>query len=231
MKQPHTFRRLPQGRTLDAVVAELRAALAGGHLNVGEKLPAESALAAQFGVSRSVLREALKALELSGYLTVRRGYGGGTFVAAEIADEFAPVSAPTVPTSAVSSGHLRDARLAMEPVAARLAAERLGLPERLSYRDLKNVSLDDERPYYVLSSIAVFHAAVARASGNPVFAAVIDGLRPALHQALKDVVLDEAWRHRCESEHRRIAQHIEAGEGKAAAQAMHRHLLWEIEAS
>lgn len=131
----HTFQRLPQGRTLDAVLGQLRAALADGSVRAGEQLPAEPELARQLGVSRSVLREALKALELSGYLTVRRGYGGGTFVAEAPADEFAPVPPPVVPTTAVSRRHLHDVRLAIEPVAARLAAERLPLPERFFYRD------------------------------------------------------------------------------------------------
>ena len=47
---------------MEAVLSELRAAIADGAVQVGDKLPAESALSAEFGVSRAVVREALRGL-------------------------------------------------------------------------------------------------------------------------------------------------------------------------
>jgi GntR family transcriptional repressor for pyruvate dehydrogenase complex len=222
------FRKITSGRAFEVLIGEVTSALEEGRLQPGERLPSEPELAAQFGVSRSVLREALKALELNGYLRVRRGYGGGTFVAEVVPDEFATVRPPAVPTDGVTARHLHQVRVAFEPYAARLAAGRLLLPERGIFRAGKHFLLDDERPAHLLAAIADFHVAVAQASENPVFVAVIEGLRPVMYRALKDAVLDDEWRRRCEKEHEHIASCIEAGDAAAAEEAMRTHLATDL---
>src|SRR5215210_4399114 len=116
------FSPVRSGRNFEVVIRQLRERLESGRLKPGEKLPSEPDLAAQFGVSRTALREALKVLELSGYLEIRRGYGGGTFVATPTAEEFRIVAPSTMPVMAVSPRQLGEVRLAIEPWAARIAA-------------------------------------------------------------------------------------------------------------
>jgi GntR family transcriptional regulator, transcriptional repressor for pyruvate dehydrogenase complex len=221
------FRRIEKVRTFDSVLAELRSALEDGRLRPGEKLPSEPDLAAELGVSRSLLREARKALELSGYLHVRRGYGGGTFVAETKPDEFQPIPRPFVATDGVSVSHLADVRMAIEPVAARIAAERLLLPQRVDLDEIAGISLDDERPAKVLAADAEFHVAVARASGNPVFVALLESLRPITFRALRTSVFDPRWRRESQLAHEQIVQRICAGDGSGAAAAMREHLAQE----
>src|SRR5688500_5033710 len=69
--------------TVSADVARsLRALIHGGHLGPGDRLPPERELAKQMGVGRVSIREALRLLQATGYVDVRRGASGGTFITA-----------------------------------------------------------------------------------------------------------------------------------------------------
>ncbi len=120
------------------VVEQLRRAIEVGELKAGDKPSSEPELASLFGIARSVVREALKVLEMTGYLEVRRGYGGRTFVCATPAEEFTTVP-PPLPAVAVTTAQLIDGRSAIEPYAARLAAPaaraRNGLAETIERLD------------------------------------------------------------------------------------------------
>ena len=67
------FRPVRSGRAFEAVVEQIRSALNVGRYRPGDELPPERELAAVFGVSRTVVREAIRVLELSGLLIVRHG--------------------------------------------------------------------------------------------------------------------------------------------------------------
>lgn len=219
------FQPLPSGRNFELVIKELRTAVARGRLQPGQKLPAEPELAGQFGVSRSALREALKVMELSGDLEVRRGYGGGTFIAHPRAEEFPVVAAPMPLPTTLAAHQLMEVRLAIEPFAARLATQAdlqavLGLHEAI-----RRMRTFDDRPARVLAAAFEFHIAVAQAAGNPVFVAVLLALQPRMYQAMNRLVQDSTWRERCRADHERIAKEIEAGDPLRAERAMRRHLL------
>jgi len=67
-------------RTFEEVALQLRAMFTGGHLRPGDRLPPERELSQQLGVSRSALREALRTLEISGVIQLRKGRNGGAFI-------------------------------------------------------------------------------------------------------------------------------------------------------
>lgn len=75
-----------QRRLADDIVAQLEAMILEGTFKVGERLPAERALAEQFGVSRPSLREAIQKLVAKGLLTSR--HGGGNYVAQTLGSTF-----------------------------------------------------------------------------------------------------------------------------------------------
>lgn len=225
---PEKFRRIEKVRTFDSVLHELRSAIEEGRLEAGEKLPSEPSLAAQLGVSRSILREALKTLELSGYIFIRRGYGGGTFVADSKPEEFEPIPAPSISAQGVTVDHLHELRLAIEPVAGRLAATRLSLRERVELEELSAYSLVIDRPARVLDADARFHLAICRMSGNPVFESVTDALRPVMFRAFQTAVLSPVWREARQAEHDQIVEAIRAGDPQRAEAAITEHLRREV---
>lgn len=223
-RSEHRFESIGPVSGFERVLAALQDALQRGELQPGEKLPSEPELAAQFGVSRSVLREALKSLQGRGMLAVRRGYGGGTFVVDRAPAEFARVTgAMTMPT--VDPRELLDVRLAIETTTAAMAAR---APDRGSgelERAIERVDDAERRPAVVLAAAVEFHVVLARLSGNRLFAAMLDGLRPAMRTALGEIVHDARWRERCRREHTAIAELVARGDPDGAAGAMRDHLV------
>ena len=224
------IRPLAEGRSFANVIEQFREAIEGGKLVAGDKLPSEPDLGTMFGISRSVVREALKVLELSGYLEVRRGYGGGTFVCAAKPDEFAEVP-PTVITSlTLTFEQLVQVRMAIEPHAARLAAN--GGPSRPGARSAgitEEIGGDDGRPARVLAANVDFHVDIARVADNPMFVSVVESLRPALYWAMRHAVEDPSWRRETAVRHQGIAEAVAAGAPELAAQLMQQDLIAEAE--
>jgi DNA-binding FadR family transcriptional regulator len=200
---------------MEAVLTHLREAIERGDHAVGDRLPSEAELSREYQVSRSVVREALRGLQALG-LTVSRT-GRGTFVTAS-----GPPENPVF--GGYSAQHLLEVRRHVEvPVAgyaaSRRSAEELaqltGLADRMDAEteDAAWVALDSQ-----------FHVAIARASGNPVFAKVIEDLRDAL--ARQSAFLNRLGDRRAASnaEHRRIVTAIADGAEAAAVAEMAAHL-------
>ncbi|GAA4616196.1 FadR/GntR family transcriptional regulator [Saccharopolyspora hordei] len=197
------------------MLAHLRDAIVRGEHPVGAKLPSEAALGAEFEVSRSVVREALRGLQALG-LTVSRS-GKGTFV---IADR--PVDNPRF--GSYSARDLLEVRRHVEVPAAGYAAERHTADDLRQLTDLleRMARETDDSAWVALDSL--FHVTVARASGNPVFGKVIEEVRDALTR--QSALLNQRGERRAESdaEHRRLVEAIASGRQDAATEAMADHL-------
>lgn len=229
MGKGQQFNAVGTRRTFELVLRQLREQLESGRLKPGEKLPAEPELAARFGVSRTALREALKILELSGYLEIRRGYGGGTFVAKPTAEEFKMITPSTMPIAAVTPRQLSQVRFAIEPRAARVAAQADPREVRPLEDTVREMHVFDDRPARVLEANVDFHVAVAKVSANPVFVALLEELRPTVYRELNLLVRDPGWREACRREHEQIIKEIVDGDYEGAERAMLRHLENEID--
>jgi DNA-binding FadR family transcriptional regulator len=118
---------------------------------------------------------------------------------------------------------------AIEPQAAGIAAA-MDLREVGPMEDaIREMEVFDDRPARVLEANAALHLAVARASGNPVFVAMLEELRPAIYRHLNRPVRDSGWREARRKEHATIAQEIRGGNSRAAEQAMRQHLENELD--
>jgi GntR family transcriptional regulator, transcriptional repressor for pyruvate dehydrogenase complex len=219
---------LPAGRNFAMVVERLRRAIEDGGLRTGDKLPSEPELASLFSISRSAVREALKVLELSGYLEVRRGYGGGTFIRAGLADEFTTVPPPPVPVVSVTLRQLIEVRDAIEPFSAHLAADASAEVRDMLQQTAPSLSADHDRPAEILKATFDFHIEVARSSGNRVFVSVLETLRPPAYWAMRHGVTDDAWRSRIRKDHEAILVAIGAGDAERAEDLMRGHLKTEL---
>src|SRR5215216_6273641 len=159
-------------RTFEEAAEQIADGVRNGQLRVGDRLPGERSLAAQMQISRPTLREAVKVLVDAGVLEVRRGPGGGMYVATDV-----------VPTELVRhSASLRlaeiaavlEARRLLEPRVAQLAAERatdadFDALER-SIEAMRRLVAGGWHPRHedrFLQLDVQFHLALARAAGNP----------------------------------------------------------------
>ncbi len=199
----------------EAVFKDLLAQIQGGDLAVGEKLPSEAALAQGYGVSRSVIREALRSCAALG-LTVSRT-GKGTFVVSQrVAEDLA--------LGAYSARDLHEARPHIEVPAAGLAARRRTEEDVQFLQDVVAAMAAEDDPHAWVELDTSFHAAVARISHNRVFEKVIADIREALFHQSETLNMVAARRKRSDEEHRRIVHAIRDGAAGEAEAAMQDHL-------
>ncbi|MEZ2391422.1 FadR/GntR family transcriptional regulator [bacterium RCC_150] len=199
----------------EAVFTAIRQDIEKGEVPVGTKLSSEAALAAQYGVSRSVIREALRSCNALG-LTVTKT-GKGTFVVANrVANDLT--------LGQYSARDLNEARPHIEIPAAGLAAKRRS-PEELEHlKEIVETMLTETDPETWVSLDASFHSTIARASGNKVFEAVVADIREALANQSETLNMVADRQHASDDEHLRIVKAIEAGDAAAAKAAMADHL-------
>lgn len=199
----------------EAVLADLRGAIERGELKVGQRLPSEAALGTRYGVSRAVVREALRSCETLGLTRTRTG--SGTFV---IADHV-PAA---LSVGEFSSQDLLEARPHVEIPAAGLAATRRTTAQRDELRRLIREMEMESDPAHWVRIDAAFHAAIARASGNKVFAALHATMATALSRQSETLNLIAHRREAANSEHAAIVTAIDARAGQRAEAAMAEHL-------
>ncbi|MPY78836.1 MAG: FCD domain-containing protein [Actinophytocola sp.] len=157
--------RVVTSTTLTQSVAEhLRSLIHRGEFGPGDRLPAERELAEQLGVARMSLRDAIKTLQADGYVEVRRGARGGTFVT----ELQRPVEnwRARMRKQTGEIDEIADFRIALESYAVRLAAARR-TPSDLSVlrSAIKSLSHTEGLPSFRLAD-SRFHDGLAQAAGN-----------------------------------------------------------------
>lgn len=218
-----TFVPMAPSRLFRRIAGQLAGLIADGTLPVGQRLPAERDLAARLGVSRPSLREALIALELQGLVAVRGG--SGVVVVAR-----APSPAAAQPADRHSLFDILEARLAVEPQAAALAAARANSAQRKAIRAaLAGLRAGIAAGRIEHAADRAFHAAVAAASGNPALAGLVASLwqdqSAPVPERLARLSVTPARLRANLAEHTDVAQAIAKGDAPGAARAMRRHLL------
>lgn len=214
-----------RARVTEEIVRAIQAQISRGELKPGDQLPPERQLATRFQASRGSIREALRALELSGLINSRQG--GGNYVARSLP------SALTVPL-----GHylerqrhalvdLYEAREMLEPRLAFLAAERAtrGDIERLRVAlERQEQDLDSHDATTAYNADRAFHQAVAEAAGNQTFIKLHNYLSDLVSESRRELVDSHARREQAIVDHRQVFEAIASGDGPAASAAMLQHL-------
>ncbi|MFF2375171.1 FadR/GntR family transcriptional regulator [Streptomyces xiamenensis] len=200
---------------MEAVLTYLRGAIEGGEYAVGDKLPSEAELCRRLEVSRSVLREALRALQVMGLTASRTGKG--TFVISR-----GPVEDPAFGEYAASD--LLEVRRHVElPVAGYAARRRTA--EDLDHLDqlLERMERESDNTAWVAMD-TLFHLGVAQAARNPVFRKLIEEIQDAL--ARQSTFLNELAdpREQSNREYRAIVRALTDGSHDDAVAAMAHHL-------
>ncbi len=171
------FRPLKKKRFSDQIADLIQKKILEDNLEVGTGLPSEIEMAQEFQVSRSVIREALRILEISGLVKIKKGPTGGIFVSYGY---HAPIKRSLnnlIISGEVTVDHLFDARLLIEPHIAGQAALRANDEDLKKFQALFEDSashLDD--PVRLKQNNLEFHLLLARASGNPVLAVMLESV-------------------------------------------------------
>jgi GntR family transcriptional regulator, transcriptional repressor for pyruvate dehydrogenase complex len=203
------------------VADHIRRLIHDGSLSAGDKLPGERDLAADLGVGRMSVREAIRLLLDGGYLTVRRGAQGGTFVAGLDAAYGAWLE--QMRTRAGELDSILDVRIALEGHAAFLAAQRRSNAElaalRMSIADLEGSST---RAGFRRAD-SRFHAAVAVAARSARLADIAAQARGEFFVPADTLIFEENVEASV-SGHAAIARALAARDPEAARAAMTDHI-------
>lgn len=218
-------RRKPRNLAM-SLVEELGERIRAGRVQVGEKLPTEAAIMGEFGVSRTVVREAISRLQASGLVETRHGIGTFSLGAGE---------APGFRLTPDAMGTLQDViavlelRIGVETEAAAIAAQRrteANLAQMRRALDAVSAALDEGRD--AVAPDFQFHLEVARATQNSHFADLMTTLGSAIiPRARLAGEISEAhlnYLRRVNAEHENILEAIASGDSDAARAAMRTHL-------
>lgn len=207
------------------VVAEIEREVLDGKLYPGQRLPSEEKLSEQFGVSRTVIREAIQQLRGRGLLRTLKG--SGSYIANP---DLTALASALETYSVLTEDHffiqLIDFRILLETECAHLAAQHAGehaLTEILTHLDEMKLSKGD-CDLFSKADIA-FHLSIAKASGNAIYLTVLSGLEKRCIEYATTNRSEGAWYEQIVHTHQEIYDAIVDGHQEAAAQAMRRHLL------
>jgi DNA-binding FadR family transcriptional regulator len=214
-KDLQVFSRVSRRSAAADVRAQLVASIESGQFKVDSRLPSENALALSFGVSRPVIREALVTLQALGLTAARNGKG--TYVASN------RVRAPML-LGRYSPAHLNEVRRCLEVPSARLAAMRRTSEDIGRLAEIIAALQDEDDPTKRNKLDASFHMAISQATGNPLFAKLIEDLRAILEEHSLAASTVPHRRDGAIAEHRVIYDAILRRDADAAGEAMAAHL-------
>ncbi len=190
----------------------------------GSELPSQKELADQFGVSRTVIREAVRSLAAKGVIDVRSGRKL----------QVAAVDASSVSESltlflrgagATGYGAAHEVRAVLETHVAELAAER-ATPHDLEALHVSHEAMVDasDEPDTAAIHDVEFHRALARATQNPLFEVMLDSIGAVLLEVRRATLRVPTQYGLAVEAHAEILQAVDARDGQAARTAMRAHL-------
>jgi GntR family transcriptional repressor for pyruvate dehydrogenase complex len=206
------------------IVRQIKALIADGQLKSGDRLPPERDLAERFRVSRTSVREALRALESLGLIEIRAGEG--THVREVSVESLIEPLALVILTQREAIAELYEARRLLEPPIAALAARRAS-PEEVA--ELTRILAEQAREVAAgrtgLAQDAAFHSAIAHSTHNRAITRIVTTLMDLLTQTREESLHTPGRPQRSHQDHQQILAAIEARDAAAAQRMMLNHVI------
>jgi DNA-binding FadR family transcriptional regulator len=221
------FRPYESKRAFEDVAEQIHQAILSGRLKVGERLPPERSLAEQFQAGRLTIREALRTLETKGFIKVRKGSSGGSYVEVGNPQNMASIIIDNWTIEGLTGFQITEARVALECAIVRVAIKRgnrsdiLQIGEQLE--DSEKTSRQDD-PQMVISRMIRFHLVMAEATHNPTFILFIRTLmewarRNLLHYVPSSKHIEYSYRA-----HKGIFEAVKKKDADLAEHLMKKHV-------
>ena len=221
------FKSIQTDRVSNAIIAQIKDAIFQRRLVTGDKLPSERQLMEQFGASRVTVREALRALENSGMIEVKRGAEGGAFIRDPNTKFVNNFLQDMFSMGKIRISDLTEARLAVEPYSVRIATERIKddiLEQiRLNIRETKeNLERGNSTDARLLN--LEFHRLIAQASSNPVIFFVLDSIMDIMESNISSVILSAKPVEQTLQYHEEIYTAMKTHDDQRAEKTMLKHI-------
>ena len=210
----------------ESIAAQLRDALIDGRIQPGDRLATEPDMAADFGVSRSTVREAIRMLRGQGFVQTVRGAKGGHFIVSPQTDVLAESVGETFglwfEAGTVSVAEVDEARNIVEAACVQLAAERRTDEDLAALEAVLAEAANEDQPLTSFLDLDVrFHRAIARAARNRLLElpmGAIHLVRPRTNRLLR-----RHDRAAVRTQHTRLYEAIRDRDPAAAEAAFHDH--------
>ncbi len=211
-------------RLYEQIVQQIEESIVKGDLKAGDQLPAERELAQRFGVSRTAVREAVKALREKGLVEAYSGRGtfitdGTTQAVRQSLDLMVKIGQPE------GSTHLAEVRAILEPEIAALAALRIQETELATMREA--VALMDrsgQDPQAYIEADLDFHLALAEGAANPLILSLLDSIVGLLREQRLRIFRVPGGPERGQVHHKKILDAVERRDPEKARETMRVHL-------
>lgn len=198
-----------------------------GVFKVGDKLPPERELCAQFNVSRAPIRQALSALELNGIIYSRQGEG----VYVKSTHPAGENNKSTALLESVTPEEIVEVRMVLEPIIAKFAAERATKEEIKEIKRIEKKFEDEaKKGIYNPDTDSDLHREIAKASHNDLFIKFTNDIIEAMKQQemwnfIRDrSVTNPEYRDINVKEHKEIVTSIQKGNSDDAMVEMTKHM-------
>src|SRR6202140_3685435 len=198
-------------RLYEQIVQQIEESIVKGDLKAGDQLPAERDLAQRFGVSRTAVREAVKALREKGLVEAYSGRGtfitdGTSQAVRQSLDLMVKIGQPE------GSQYLAELRAILEPEIAALAAARAEESDMATMREAVAVMDRAGRdPDAYIEADLDFHLSLAEAAANPLILSLIDSIVGLLREQRMKIFNVEGGPQRGQFHHKRILEAVERG--------------------
>ena len=219
----YAFEPIVQAKATEEVLAQLKEAILRGVYKEGDKLPSEREMTEQFNVSRGVVREAIRALQVTGFIEKRQGPLGGSFVKEITFGLLHTGFSDLYFSDKLTISEVVQVRQLIEPEIARLAA--LNIND--SYREKLTKALQEERHPHVseddlMKKLTVIHFILAEMCNNRLFQGLITAIISLNRRIIRAKLQDLLSLHEA-GEHDEVVEAVMAGDPEAAREAMARH--------
>lgn len=205
----------------DRIVLQIKNLMFSNKIQVGQRLPSERDLTARFGVSRVVVREALKSLQQSGLVEIRTGKAGGAYAVSDLHIPFFYAVHDLMNAGQLSENHFWEFGEIIECAGARLAARNATAEDVAQLASLnEKLARAGSDPPGLLQANREFHLAVAQVSGNPLIRLTVHSLFK-MHDILSsDAGYPPRLKKGIVERHGGITEAIAAKDGRLAARLM-----------
>ena len=206
---PPSFGVLEKKRYSEQVSQLIYEKILNMELKSGEKLPTERELARDFQVSRTVIREAIRELELSGLVTVKKGIKGGIFIDSAYHRPLMDSLQKLIASGRVTVDHILEARMLIEP---HITIEAVLKSRGKDLRALQELLEDSLRHWddvnHLKKNNFKFHLLIGQASDNPIFSIFMSSVMEILQKLSRDF-LDLASERSFTESHKKILEAME----------------------
>jgi GntR family transcriptional repressor for pyruvate dehydrogenase complex len=216
------YKQIPTGRFADLVSDQLKESIFQGRYQPGQRMPNEHKLAEVFGVSRVIIREAIRDLERNGLLEIKRGPKGGAFVLPMNHNAVSKVIKDVFKLGNGTVADIMEVRLEIEPTVAGLAARRATDEDVDKLTEALENMPEAPGDEYVAWNVN-FHRLLARSSHNLMFNILVNILMDFTEELILKIKPTERVIHDTTS-HPDLLEEVRRGNSDGARRKMRSHL-------